>query len=1043
MRKRACWLTLLLPLTVMAADWSVDDDNQTGTANGSASAPFTRIQDAIDAAASGDTIQVAAGTYAENLTVVDKSVTLQGAFVGGTSADYASSAGGDFTTRLLADYSTRIQGQPTNAVIRLLGQSDGTTIDGFQITGGQRGIELPDWPVLNELKILNNHIEGNGLLEAEPLEGGGIFLGEGNNTRVEGNRIVGNRGSRGGGIAGGGTGLLLNDNEILANEGVSDHGGGAFLWGTGEVTNNLIASNRVGEALGYGWGGGLIIFGDGTEMTISGNRFASNYAASLGSGAFVDDGAIGHLDHNLFYRNQSGDWLGGSALYIDCYDDNLRSTVDIDHSTFVGNGETDNAIFVECSTLTMKNSIVWGNTGPAFFVGETAHLTVSNSLIQNGWSQLLPDEEGGYVIHPEAWPGADNLIDVDPLFANVAGDDYHLSSAYGRWDNANQQWVTDSTNSPAIDAANPSSPYENETAPNGSRANLGAYGNTAEASRSGGGAPTDEVALSVSIIGPGIVTANTGGLQCPGNCMVSYATGTPITLTATPGAGARFSAWGGACTGNQADCVLDMSASRTVSAIFQSALQPDGSTHYLDAGGEQVEVTTTAGSEVRYLDFGGEDSYALPTTLASAVRIVDSQASTIYLPTGMTVEAAHFAADGLRLRVNGFNLTILGRPQAFTFAFGDPDNPAARRNFTDTAAAFGASVPAAGAAPVAGTNRGVINADGTVGSGEESPVTTGLCGAAEGQLFRTDFPWNQPIDSAALDSESNAIIQYLDSNHTGGQRFRIDGPSFETDNTYGITLLSADADTTREAFVPTGDHYDPDCDTAPVPIPAGGAIEGETSYSCDGDGDCHLLVTDSGSCRLYEMWRANRTGPGNFEGGCLAVWDLNASYNEELRGDYCTSADAAGLPIAPLMFNADEIAAGEIKHALRFILPNSLMRERVYVRPATHSTPATSGPADAPPYGSRMRLKAGFDMTRLSEPAQVVARALQRYGMILADGGNITFVALNDRFTEHKWAEVNLGPNDLTGLEWTDFEVVDLGERIYWDGDCVRTPLTD
>ncbi len=82
-------------------------------------------------------------------------------------------------------------------------------------------------------------------------------------------------------------------------------------------------------------------------------------------------------------------------------------------------------------------------------------------------------------------------------------------------------------------------------------------------------------------------------------------------------------------------------------------------------------------------------------------------------------------------------------------------------------------------------------------------------------------------------------------------------------------------------------------------------------------------------------------------------------------------------------------------------------------------------------------------MDRLNPAAQVVARALQRYGMILSDGGNLTFTALNDRFTEHSWAEVDLGPNDLTPLEWTDFEVVELGERYYWGGqcNCERTPV--
>jgi len=319
-----------------------------------------------------------------------------------------------------------------------------------------------------------------------------------------------------------------------------------------------------------------------------------------------------------------------------------------------------------------------------------------------------------------------------------------------------------------------------------------------------------------------------------------------------------------------------------------------------------------------------------------------------------------------------------------------------------------------------------------------------LCGAVEGQLFGPDYPFNQPVDQRPLDAESADIIDFLATNHTASARFRIDGPSEEVDSLYGLTILTADDDTLRSSFVTTSDFYEPDCDPAPVPIPESGAIEGEAGYACESDGDCHLIVIAREECRLYEMWRANITD-GIFYGGCLAVWDLERPYEETLRGDCCTSADAAGLPIAAHTFTADEVATGEIRHAIRFILPNELMRERIYVRPATHSTGATSGPSDAPPYGARLRLRADFDDSTLNPAAQVVARALKTYGMVLSDGGNITFTAANDRFTRAKWAEVGLGPNDLVSLSWTDFEVVELGERFTWDDgcSCERTPVAN
>src|SRR5688572_24230844 len=152
------------------------------------------------------------------------------------------------------------------------------------------------------------------------------------------------------------------------------------------------------------------------------------------------------------------------------------------------------------------------------------------------------------------------------------------------------------------------------------------------------------------------------------------------------------------------------------------------------------------------------------------------------------------------------------------------------------------------------------------------------------------------------------------------------------------------------------------------------------------------------------MWHADLTH-GVFTGGCMAVWDLTRTYPPSGRGHNCTSADAAGFPIAPLLFSADEVASGEIPHAVRFILPNDRIRKGVYVAPATHSTGALSGGPDTPPYGARFRLRPDFPMDNLRWGAKVVARALQRYGMLLSDGGKKALTGRSDRFTQHKWKD--------------------------------------
>jgi serine/threonine-protein kinase len=290
--------------------------------------------------------------------------------------------------------------------------------------------------------------------------------------------------------------------------------------------------------------------------------------------------------------------------------------------------------------------------------------------------------------------------------------------------------------------------------------------------------------------------------------------------------------------------------------------------------------------------------------------------------------------------------------------------------------------------------------------------------------------WYRDVSNDALDPESEAVIAYLDSVGWGTGTMRID---------FSIEVLEAAPDAPLLAFTPTDDHFLPDCDLDPVPVPPGGALEGEEGYECRGDGDCHLIVVDRSRLRLFEMWRAHIVGD-TFRGGCLAVWDMSRVYPPSGRGEQCTSADAAGYPIAPLLFSADEVAARSIDHAIRFILPNSRIRRGEYVHPATHGTRATSGPPEAPPYGARLRLRADFPLETLpNEGARTVARAMQRYGMLLADGGQIALTGQSDRFTRAGWAGL-LGPRDLEALQPRDFEMVGGGSRIPLTLDCVRNP---
>jgi serine/threonine-protein kinase len=320
-----------------------------------------------------------------------------------------------------------------------------------------------------------------------------------------------------------------------------------------------------------------------------------------------------------------------------------------------------------------------------------------------------------------------------------------------------------------------------------------------------------------------------------------------------------------------------------------------------------------------------------------------------------------------------------------------------------------------------------------------------LCAqAAPLPRFPAGAVWNQDVSQAPLAAGSATMIATLQGlGGWGGAGLQID---------FSMVVLHAPPGApTRPvvAWPSAGDYYSPDCD-APgfaFPLPEGGAIEGSPGYACDNtDADCHLLVVQGST--LYEAYLANVVA-GGVQSICALRWDLTRRYPRHGRGEQCTTADAAGFPIAPLLFNADEVAAavasgGDLGHAIRFVLPNARIAHDRYVHPATHGTHATSGPQDSVPYGVRMRLKASFDMSRYNAAAQALLRTMQRYGLVLADGGTIALTGESDRYTTAKWADLGIDEHVFVdgtpAPQVTDFEVVETGPRHTVTYDCVRTP---
>jgi hypothetical protein len=325
---------------------------------------------------------------------------------------------------------------------------------------------------------------------------------------------------------------------------------------------------------------------------------------------------------------------------------------------------------------------------------------------------------------------------------------------------------------------------------------------------------------------------------------------------------------------------------------------------------------------------------------------------------------------------------------------------------------------------------GATNDGGDGGGGGTSTI---------GGIFQAPEPWSKDVSAETKDTRSDAIIASMDSagGWGNGNKLQID---------FSIPIFLADASTPRQTITAqAGNDYcygGPDCDAVPLqmPIPTNANVEGSTDTTCDvSNNDCHILVVASDEKKLYELYNSTKSG-SDFTALGAFIWDLTKAYPDNLRGDQCTSADAGGFPIAGLLPTADEVAAGSVKHAMRFILPNARMKKAVYVHPATHAGGPSSADANAPPYGIRLRLKSSFDESAFDAGEKVLLAAMKTYGMLLSDGGNIALTFADDRTTTAKWATQGVTAQSFEKVTVDDFEVVDLSAEVAVTNDCVRNP---
>jgi len=310
----------------------------------------------------------------------------------------------------------------------------------------------------------------------------------------------------------------------------------------------------------------------------------------------------------------------------------------------------------------------------------------------------------------------------------------------------------------------------------------------------------------------------------------------------------------------------------------------------------------------------------------------------------------------------------------------------------------GPGMPAGGGtpSPASGADSGTPATDAGTGgpssqSAEASPVG----------IFPPDSWWNTRIDDAPVDARSDAYIASMGANAPLVGSWDAEGD--------GLPYIEVGRDEAKVSVQFWG--FAGESDPGPYPIPWDAPV--------DRSSDHHVIVVDRANGWLYELYKGSRNSDGSWQASNGARWNLRTNNR---RPDGWTSADAAGMAIFPGLVRWDEVQSGRILHALRFAVNQS---QNGYVWPASHAAGSCAVGSDCPPMGLRVRLKKSVDISQFSWRMQVVLRALQEYGMFVADnsGGASWWLA---GAPDPRWSDQEI--HSLGAIKGSDFEVVAHGD---------------
>ncbi len=275
----------------------------------------------------------------------------------------------------------------------------------------------------------------------------------------------------------------------------------------------------------------------------------------------------------------------------------------------------------------------------------------------------------------------------------------------------------------------------------------------------------------------------------------------------------------------------------------------------------------------------------------------------------------------------------------------------------------------------------------------DAPPTVGGC-----PVFPADHPWNRDVSNDPVDPRSAAYLANIAAH--GPMQLHADfGPAARHGVPYRVVPAS-------QPMVPvTFDECAEESDPGPYPIPADPPIEAGR--------DRHVLIVQQGTCMLYELYHVRRT-PLGWKAGTGAVFNLR---EHPRRPRAWTSAEQGGMAILAGLARYPEVAAGRIRHALRVTFNHT---QDGWIEPANHY--GDGDDRDAPPMGLRLRLKASYDLSRVTGQTRVILEALKHYGLIVADTGTNWHIT---GAPDSRWDLDDL--DQLVDVPGTAFEVVQTG----------------